>query len=98
MSRIKVQLGQTLFDVALQHYGSLEGIKDLMRKNPTVVTSFEVELEGGQGLEVGEVIDQDVVDFLNERRSVPATGVVYTDVDPSEDSGVYAPEYSAEYS
>ena len=33
MPRITVQPGQPLFDVALQHYGSLEGVFDIVRRN-----------------------------------------------------------------
>ena len=50
MPRITVQPGQSLFDVALQHYGSLEGVFDIVRRNQ--LNGITENVYAGEQLEV----------------------------------------------
>lgn len=93
--RIKVQQGQNLFDIVLQYYGSIDGIKDLKQRNPKLIISYDQELEAGLELNIGDPLDEEVVKLYNDRKIAPATGIEY----PNEEGiqGIYADEYDDEY-
>lgn len=65
MKIITVQPRQTIFDVALQYYGDVEGIGFLLLDNPTI--SLDDPLAYGQKLNIrNEVKNQTIVnEFLN---------------------------------
>ena len=52
MPKIVVQPGQSLLDIAVQHYGSLEGVYDLVRRNR--LNGLVGNLEACQDLEVAQ--------------------------------------------
>jgi hypothetical protein len=94
--RIKVLGGQTLFDVAIRYYGSIEGVKDLLRRNPNKIDSLEIELDAGVELEIGDPIVNEVVEQFERLSVQPSTGQLMATQDEF-DNGVYAPEYDNEY-
>ena len=53
MPKIIVKPGQSLFDVALQHYGSVEGVFDLVRRNQ--LNGITDNVYAGDELDVAEV-------------------------------------------
>lgn len=74
MGKYKVVAGQTLYDVALHLYGSIEGITDLMVSNPTL--SLDETLLAGRELTYSDdfMIDEDVVTWYKNRSLTPANG------------------------
>ncbi|BFK46679.1 hypothetical protein [Alistipes sp. i18-0019-D1] len=74
MGRYTVITGQNLYDVALDIYGSIEGITDLLLSNPAL--SMMSELRAGQVLDYsdGVLIDAETVAYLRREGIVPASG------------------------
>lgn len=65
MSNVRVLPNQSLFDIAVRHLGSAEGVFELARINGLTITS---ELQAGQVLQLNEVGDPRVVqNFVQER-------------------------------
>lgn len=73
--KVTVLSGQSLVDIAIQVYGSAEGVFLLALENGLSVTD---ELEPGQTLiySSDNVIRADVVQYLRAKRVTPATGEV----------------------
>jgi hypothetical protein len=63
--------GQSLVDIAIQTYGSVAGLVDLALRNGKSVTGL---LKVGEVLQVGEVLNKDVVQYFKERNLKVATG------------------------
>lgn len=65
MKRITVQPRQTIFDIAIQYYGDVEGIDFLLLDNPSL--SLNDSLSYGEKLNIrDEVKNQTIVNqFLN---------------------------------
>ena len=76
MNKIIVQNNQTVWDVALQQYGSINYAFDLLVANPTI--SLENDLTAGQELIIPEVkvskTEANVVDFYKLKSIKPSTG------------------------
>jgi hypothetical protein len=62
---------QSLLDIALQKYGSVEGLADLAFRNDKSITDL---LTVGEELAVGLPINVDVVSFYKERKHIISTG------------------------
>ena len=67
MKIITVKFGQTIFDIALQEYGDLEGIKTLLEDNEGLDLSQEL-VEGSKlNISIDKIIQQPIVnEFLNK--------------------------------
>lgn len=74
MPTYKVKNGQTLFDIALHLYGTIEGLFDLLISNPDV--NMSTSLEAGQLLEYHDefVINQGIVDKFASEGMVISNG------------------------
>ena len=75
-AKITVLRGQTLEDVALMHYGAIEGVEMLLRDNRDELTEgFDTPLINGMALRVrpSEIIDPKVVNRLRNREVIPAS-------------------------
>ena len=74
MGKYTVQVGQNLFDIALNLYGSIEGIVDLMMNN--VNLSLADTLKTGDTLEFTDdfVINPDVAAWYRMNNIVPSNG------------------------
>lgn len=70
MKTVEVLTRQTLLDLALQEYGSIEGILDLMERNN--IQSVSDELVPGTLLKVGAPVDKEVLAFLKRNNIKPA--------------------------
>lgn len=70
--RIKVQNNQTVWDIALQEYGSIDGAWILLRENPSI--DLDVDLIPGTLLLINSgPLNIDVVNYLKEKAVIPAT-------------------------
>ncbi len=67
--------GQTIYDIAVQEYGSADGVGQLIRDNPFL--SFGGSLAGGTVLQIdpSKIIDKKVVDAFREMLP-PATRMI----------------------
>lgn len=74
MGKYTVISGQSLYDIALHIYGSIEGITDLLVSNPSL--SLDDTLEDGQELFYSDdfEIDTDVIAWFKSQGITPASG------------------------
>lgn len=70
MSReIIIERGQTLYDIAVMHYGDMEGLFLIMEDNG--ITSVNHQLQVGDKLKIKSApINQSVVDYFNKNEIV----------------------------
>lgn len=63
MKQVIVQQGQTIVDIALQEYGSVEGLFALLEANQTL--DLDSQLEPGQKvlIRVEDVVNSDIVNY-----------------------------------
>ncbi len=90
---IEVEAGQSLFDIAVQEYGSIEGLFHLTQDNNLSLTE---ELEPAKSISVRtEASKQNVVDFFKGRNLKPATGLTPTENEQLKPEGIeyWAIEY-----
>lgn len=78
-----VASGQNIFDIAIQLYGNIEGIKHLVKENGIGLTD---DVEPGVPVKSDKEIDRLVVDYLNGRNIKPATGM------SAEEANIITPE------
>lgn len=72
LNKITVLPGQSIWDIAVQHMGSVDAVKELILLNPDKV-NFNDSLVPGTELIIGEIINQKVVDFFAAEVNKPAT-------------------------
>ncbi len=75
MKTITVLANQTLFDIALQVYGDIDGVFDLCRDND--IQFFE-PVEAGQAIVIREenIINKNIVKYYKRHGICPASGVI----------------------
>lgn len=72
--KVTVKSGQSIFDIALQEYGSVEGVYNLMQDNPARIPSLDVDLLPGDVLLIGsDPVQKDVTDYYTRNSVFPAT-------------------------
>ena len=72
---IVVKGRQTLWDIAIQEYGSIEGVEQLIADNPGLV-DYESNLVAGTLLKVkSDAVDKDVVDFFTKNELEPISAL-----------------------
>jgi hypothetical protein len=86
-----VREGQSLRDICLQEYGSLDGLGDLIERNPAI-TSVDFEPEVGTELQIGEPINKRLVDYLAAREIKLVTN--YQFPEEGEDNGIFSEEFN----
>lgn len=75
MKRILVQNNQSIWDIAIQEYGSMEGAKQLIIDNPTKC-DFQNSLKAGMELLITlSPINKTIQDYFTKNRIKPATAV-----------------------
>lgn len=73
MSNIITMPDQSVFDIAIQEYGSIEGVFNLLRANPEL--EFDSNIQPGTVLKIeGEPVKQTIVDFYRNNKIQLATG------------------------
>jgi hypothetical protein len=72
---IVVYEGQNLVDIAIQEYGSLEGVWQLLMDNP-FMRSIDYILQAGDKLKIDttKIIRKDITDYLAKRKININTG------------------------
>lgn len=70
MKQITVETGQTIFDLAIQYYGAVEGVEFLIQDNPIYLDGYLIT---GQKLNIRNEVKNKVIakEFENY---VPTTG------------------------
>lgn len=68
MKRVTVLYGQNMNDLAIQEYGSTEGVFQLMKDNPTVITRLDMELVPGTMLFIKSApVNDKVLQLFNNK-------------------------------
>jgi hypothetical protein len=75
MEQIVVYEGQNLVDIAIQEYGSLEGVWQLVMDNPNI-RGIDYQLKAGEILQIDETkkIREDITDYFEKRNIKLNTG------------------------
>lgn len=104
MSKIKVLEGQSLLDIAIQEYGTVEAVIDIALVNYISPTE---ELEAGQELVLPDSTYKniDIADYYTKKQIKPATAKLDADIeaivaeisDDDDINPVYSREYTKEY-
>lgn len=67
--------GQTIYDIAIQFYGSIDGVFLLLQDNPTL-NGLDTILTAGQKLKIkSDAIDADAVEYFKKNNIVPCSEV-----------------------
>lgn len=91
---------QTIFDIAIQVYGSIEGVFDLIKDNPTKLSSVTDVIPAGTLLETNRAFrEADTVNYYVTNKLLPANGeppaVVLPPIDI--DNGDFNNDYNIDY-
>jgi hypothetical protein len=71
MKKVKVLNNQTIWDIALQEYGDVTGVFQILTDNPSI--DLDTDLTEGTILYInGEPLNQDVVSYYKEKEIKPA--------------------------
>ena len=72
--------GQNIYDVALQEYGDMSGVIQLIQDNPSLLKSFNSLLKAGMKLKIDskKAVRKDVVRFYRKTRKRINTGERFT--------------------
>ena len=88
MKEIIVHNNQSLFDIAVQEYGTVEAVFDLAVANNVSITEM---LTAGQVIKVPELpaeqTNREVVDYLRREGIKPATGDTHVNQTQAPDGG-----------
>ena len=74
MSKVILGFGQTIYDIAIQETGSVEGVFVLMKRNPTAIANLNAQPEAGTQLIVDAVVDKGVLNYYTSNKIKPASG------------------------
>jgi hypothetical protein len=70
--KVKVENNQTIWDLALRHYGSIDGAFKILQDNPTL--DLDVDLVQGTLVNINQApLNKDVINYLIEKGVNPAT-------------------------
>lgn len=83
MKKLVVQGNQTPYDIALQEYGSAEGIFLLMKDNPGKITSIDCGVEAGTILRIDSPVIDEQVKTYYDRYGVNPGGNSLVELCPS---------------
>lgn len=82
MKTVVVQNNQSIYDIAIQEYGTSEGIKQLIIDNPTVCNFSDDILPGTKLFINGEPFNPQIVDYLKTKGITPATQEAFSVAPP----------------
>lgn len=78
---IIVENNQSIWDLAIQYYGSPSGVRELIQNNPQL--NFHDSVKAGSKIQIiGEPLDKAVYEYLKKEELIPATAV-QEDLSPS---------------
>lgn len=73
--KVKVEPGQTIYDILLQEYGSLDALELLLKDNPRLNNLEVPSLPPGMEIEIsGKPLNASVVNHYRENGIKPASG------------------------
>lgn len=74
MAQHKVKINQNIFDVAVELYGSIEGLFDLLISNPQL--TMTTKLQAGMLLEYHDyfIINEGIIKGIQDNKYIPANG------------------------
>lgn len=69
MKTVVVSEGQNIIDLAVQHYGNVEAVFDLIDDNPDTVVNMDYVAKAGDTLQIDEdkIINKDVVKYFTDK-------------------------------
>lgn len=67
MTDYRVRYGQTIFDVAVQNYGTVEGVAILLEDNPGLTLNSDLEVGSTLRVNGERALDQGRVNYFRER-------------------------------
>ena len=73
MAEIRVRENQTPYDVAIEAYGSVAGVFQVMKDNPWI-TLEEMPEVGRRVLVTAEPINREVTEYLQRKKISPTNG------------------------
>lgn len=95
MKQITVENNQSIWDLAIQHYGSVDGIKQLILDNPSKLNLSDGVVPGTKIIIRDEMIaNKVIVDYLNKNRIKLATTV---SVPNTSGFGDFSNDYNNDY-
>lgn len=76
MKEIIVKFNQNLTDIAVQYYGSIDGVVNLIEDNNSQITSIDDRIEAGMVLLINEakIINQGIVNYFIAKKIDIGTG------------------------
>lgn len=75
MKKVVIAQSQTIYDIAIQEYGSVDAVFSLAADNPTVVTNLNDALAPGTTVYIKTpATDPKVLKFFTDNKIQPATG------------------------
>ncbi len=75
MNNLTTYADQSVFDIALQAYGSVEGVFDILKANAGL--QLDSHIAPGTILQLpGDVVKQEIVDYYKKNNIKPATGAL----------------------
>lgn len=85
---------QSLYDLCIQHYGSYDGLLDLIEQNEGIINSVDQVLPAGTILKIGDAVDQDLVDYFINLKVDVVSAVVLPSINSD---GVFTSEFTNEF-
>jgi hypothetical protein len=77
-STINIVEGQTIFDVALQHFGSIEGVFELMEQNGLTTVNADITAGDKLKLNIDEPIDKAIATYFKNNQITVSSGFKVT--------------------
>ena len=88
--------GQTLFDIAIQQYGSLEGIVPLREDNPELIPSIDTRLNPGDDLKIRTEFTE-LDDTAQENQRLFRTKEIPVNTGDVEAIGDFNPDFNDDF-
>jgi hypothetical protein len=74
--KITVQPNQSVYDIAIQEYGSVEGVFLLMQDNPLIITSLDVNLIMGTRLQILSLpLNKEIISYYKDNHIIPVSSI-----------------------
>lgn|GEM_PF-1055726 len=75
MNKTIIANRQTIWDIALQRYGTIEGVFQILADNPNAIANLDAALAPGTVLRINDTaIDANILAYYQRNNIAPATG------------------------
>lgn len=93
MKKIITQKGQSIVDLAIQEFGSAEGVIEILLRNPQL--SQDAEVNVGVELQVsGKVLNEEVLGYIKSEKKIVSTATQFEDKLGYSESGYVETGYA----